>query len=335
MASLLSSWSSNLKSLPENYAVPEGKRPGKLAPISRDIPVIDLGEADRAAVVQKIIKASQEFGLFQVINHGVTEKLMIDAMDVGKEFFSIAVEEKMKLTASAGDTENGWELYTGAGKYSTQDFDYWKDSLLHPCHPLESCIKSWPDKPARYRKVMVPYIVEVRELGKRVLELIYEGLGFTEDNFDNYDLFLMIHNYPECPDPSSALGAAGHYDGNLITFLQQDVYGLQLFKDGEWLGAEPLPNAFVINIGFALEVISNGKLKSAFHRVVTNSDRFRTSFANFFNLPFERIIEPAKSVVSPSNPPVYRRFLFKEYMEVLMSKNSDTNPTVDYFKIKN
>ena len=69
MASLLSSWSSNLKSLPENYAVPEGKRPGKLAPISRDIPVIDLGEADRAAVVQKIIKASQEFGLFQVHGH--------------------------------------------------------------------------------------------------------------------------------------------------------------------------------------------------------------------------------------------------------------------------
>ncbi|XP_027103210.2 hyoscyamine 6-dioxygenase [Coffea arabica] len=332
MASLVSSWSSSLQTLPANYVVPVDQRPGKLAPISMDIPVIDLGDADRGAVVQKIIKASQEFGLFQVINHGVPEKLMIDAKSVGQEFFSIAAEGKEMLIAD--DTQHGWELYTSSGKYSTQDFAFWKDTLQHPCHPLESCVKSWPDKPARYREVIGPYTVEVRELGKRVLELIYEGLGFTEKNFDSYDLVLMIHNYPACPDPGSALGSGGHYDGNIITLLQQDVYGLQLFKDGQWHGVEPLPNAFVINISFALEVISNGKLKSALHRVVTNSDCSRTSFASFINVLFNRIIEPAKSVVSPSNPPVFRGFLFEEFMEVLISKNSDMDATFDYFKIK-
>ena len=89
--------------------------------------------------------------LEQVINHGVPEKLMIDAKSVGQEFFSIAAEGKEMLIAD--DTQHGWELYTSSGKYSTQDFAFWKDTLQHPCHPLESCVKSWPDKPARYRYV--------------------------------------------------------------------------------------------------------------------------------------------------------------------------------------
>ena len=64
MASLLSGWASTLQSLPESYVLPEDKRPGKPIPISNDIPVIDLGDANRAAVVQKIMKAVQEFGVF-------------------------------------------------------------------------------------------------------------------------------------------------------------------------------------------------------------------------------------------------------------------------------
>ncbi|KAL3518800.1 hypothetical protein ACH5RR_021389 [Cinchona calisaya] len=286
MASLLSSWSFNLQSLPATYVVPAEKRPGKPAPISKDIQVIDLGNLNRGDLVQKIIQASQEFGLFQVINHGVPEMLMIDTDNIGKEFFSMATEENETLS-SADDAQKGWKLYTSSGSYIAQDFKYWKDTLEHSV----------------------------------ILLRLASKLG------------LIIQQDIACPDPSSALGVGGHYDGNLITILQQDVYGLQLFKDGQWLGVEPLSNAFVINIAFALEVISNGTLKSAMHRVVTNSDYSRTSLASFVNFPFDKIIEPAKSVVSPSNPPVFRGFQFKEFFEVLFSKNSNMEATFEYFKI--
>ncbi|KAL3518799.1 hypothetical protein ACH5RR_021388 [Cinchona calisaya] len=334
MASLVSTWSSNVRSLPKNFVVPLEKRPGKPIPICKDIPVIDLGDSTkhrRADIVQQIIKASQDFGLFQVINHGVSEKMMIDAITVGKEFFQIPVEEKEKFCAESG--ENGCRVYTSSARHMTQDFKYWKDSLVHRCHPLEEYIKIFPDKPAQYREIMGPYSVKVRKLGIKILDLIYEGLGLTEENFDNYDLLLMIHNYPACPDPSLALGIDGHRDGNLVTILQQDVYGLQLFKDGQWLGVEPLPYAFVINIAFALEVISNGKLKSAVHRVITNSDCSRTSLANFVNIASDEMIEPAKSLISPSSPPVFRSFQFKEYLQVLSRNNSDSEATFQYFKI--
>lgn len=93
-----------------------------------------------------------------------------------------------------------------------------------------------------------------------ILELISEGLGLETSYFKNElseATVLSINYYPPCPDPSLTLGIPKHCDPNIITILNQDVGGLQVFKDGEWIGVEPIPNAFVINIGYALQVISN------------------------------------------------------------------------------
>lgn len=69
MEVLMSNWS-DVQSMPENYVFPPDKRPGKLIfPDCKDIPTIDLEKAeglDRAEIIQQIMKASQEFGFFQV-----------------------------------------------------------------------------------------------------------------------------------------------------------------------------------------------------------------------------------------------------------------------------
>lgn len=72
--------------MPEDYIFPPDIRPGKLiVPLCKTIPVIDLSMAearDRNSIIKKVLNASQEFGFFQVINHGVSENLMDDAMDL-------------------------------------------------------------------------------------------------------------------------------------------------------------------------------------------------------------------------------------------------------------
>lgn len=46
MEKLVSSWSINVQSLPENYVLPPGQRPGKLiVPPCKSLPVVDLGKA--------------------------------------------------------------------------------------------------------------------------------------------------------------------------------------------------------------------------------------------------------------------------------------------------
>ena len=98
--------------------------------------------------------------------------------------------------------------------------------------------------------------MEVRKLSLRILDLICEGLGIEEGYFADElskAQALVVNHYPPCPNPSSVLGVGGHFDPNLLTRLQQE-YGLQMYKDEQWVGVEPLPHAFVINIANLLEV---------------------------------------------------------------------------------
>ena len=92
----------------------------------------------------------------------------------------------------------------------------------------------------------------------RILELICEGLGLESGYFEgklSEVTSLSVNHYPPCPDPSLTLGLSKHCDPNLITILHQDdVCGLQIFKDNEWVGVDPVPSAFVVNIGYQSQV---------------------------------------------------------------------------------
>ncbi|TXG71908.1 hypothetical protein EZV62_000487 [Acer yangbiense] len=61
---------------------------------SNNIPVLDLEGHDRNEIIQQITKASQEFGFFQVINHGVSKELMDETRNVVKEFHAMSAKEK-------------------------------------------------------------------------------------------------------------------------------------------------------------------------------------------------------------------------------------------------
>ncbi|PRQ25882.1 putative hyoscyamine (6S)-dioxygenase [Rosa chinensis] len=67
-----------------------------------------------------------------------------------------------------------------------------------------------------------------------------------------------------------------------------------VFKDEQWLVVEPVPDAFVVNIGHTLQIISNGKLSSAEHRVVTNKKILRMSVVSFIILPETAILNLQK-----------------------------------------
>ncbi|XP_058208350.1 hyoscyamine 6-dioxygenase-like [Rhododendron vialii] len=339
MLTRLSSWSRNVQSVPPNYVLPEDQRPGGdvAAPVCKDIPVIDLSQLsglDRVETIQLIMKANMDLGMFQVINHGVPEELMDETMNLFKEFFNMPAEDKAMYYSEDG-TSKGFRIYTS----SMKGVNTWKDSVRHICEPLEDNIQSWPEKPARYREVVRAYSVEVRKLSLRILDLVCEGLGIESGYFrDELSKFqeLLVHNYPPCPEPGLVLGVGGHTDPSLLTLLQQqDVYGLQIFKGGQWLGVEPIPHAFVINISDQLEVISNGKLKSARHRVVTNADIARTSLVTFINPSLESIIEPEKALESASEPQLFKSFRFKEYRDIYFANLRDPNDatTLDAYKL--
>lgn len=95
-----------------------------------------------------------------------------------------------------------------------------------------------------------------------MLDLMTKALGM--DPKDTRNLFegglqgMRMNYYPPCPQPEHAIGLNSHSDASGLTILLQinEVEGLQIRKDGAWIPVKPLPNAFVINIGDAMEVIS-------------------------------------------------------------------------------
>ncbi|KAM7523099.1 hypothetical protein LguiA_013001 [Lonicera macranthoides] len=320
---LVTSWYNGVQSLPENYIMPPERRPNNFS-ICTNIPVVDLAQElnhGRTDLLEQIMKASQEYGVFQVINHGISEEMMSEAISLNKEFFVMPAEEKAGFYCE--DFYHNIRLYTSGYNYYAEDVHYWKDTLKLPCNLLESHLHSWPHRPHRYREVVGPYTVEVRMLTMRILELIGKGLGleagyFKEERSSGHGL--VINYYPPCPEPSLALGIRAHCDAYLITLIQQNNYGLQITKkDGEWVGVDPLPNAFVVMIANQLQVISNGKLRSAEHRGVTNLDSDRISIVNFFGPSKKCLIEPAKALVSTNNPSRFRSFKYIEFLEHYMA----------------
>ncbi|XP_059660363.1 hyoscyamine 6-dioxygenase-like [Cornus florida] len=339
MAKLLSSWCKDAQSLPKNYVFPPDKRPGELNSPVYSGPVVDLSKAvgqGQAETIQQIIQACQEFGFFQVIKHGVSGSLMHDTKNVMKEFFDMP--DEVKSSVFTADASKRCRLFTSSLNYTNEEAYYWRDNLTHPCHPWEDCMQLWPKKPTRYREVVGTYTVEVRKMILKVLDLICGGLGLEQGYFggDLSKIELLSTNlYPRCPDPSLALGCHRHCDPNLITFLDQgEVYGLQVCKDGQWIGVEPISNAFVVLIGCQLQIISNDKIRGPEHRVLTNSNKDRISIGCFVIPTYECFIEPAKALVSTCNPPLYRALQYKDFLSTYDEKIGNFRAVMECSKLQ-
>lgn len=136
--------------IPPEFIRPEIEQPAKttfLGPAPR-IPSIDLSHPDQHHLVGLITEASREWGLFQVVNHGIPSELLHKLQSVGKEFFQLPQEEKEKYAKPAHSVEGyGTKLQKDAhGKKS------WVDHLFHKIWPPSSVnYQFWPNNPPSYR----------------------------------------------------------------------------------------------------------------------------------------------------------------------------------------
>ncbi|PHT31236.1 hypothetical protein CQW23_27573 [Capsicum baccatum] len=337
MEILISNWS-NVECVPKKYIFPPERRPGKLEfPVCHDIPLIDFAHNHPDEIVQQVIRACQEFGIFQVINHGVCENLMYATMNMYKEFFKLPSEYKAKFYSN--DINKSCRIYSSTFAYDTEEFHYWRDNFTHRCHPLEEYIQSWPDKPPKYREVVSEYSRETRKLLYKILDMICKGLGLEKGYFEgevSKTHLLSVNHHIPCPNPSLTLGMPVHSDPNLITLLQQcDVPGLQILKDGQWIGVHHVPHSLIVIPGIQLKVMSNDKFITPVHRVVTHRLEARTTIGVFLGPSLEFLIKPATALVR-TEPAEFRAFTYPEFFKVFNggANKSDAQLTLNHFRDK-
>jgi len=306
---------------------------------SDSIPVVDLKDLDgpnRTSVVQEIRLACEQDGFFQIVNHGVPEAAMKSMMGIAKEFFEMPVEDRACLYS---ENPNQRVRLATSFNICKEKVLNWRDYLLHPCHPLEEVIGSWPEKPAAYREIAGKYAADVRALILRLLAAISEALGLDSDYlnriFGKHSQLMDIMYYPPCPNPDLTLGTPRHSDARGITVLMQDaVSGLQVLRDEKWVAVEPIANAFVVNMGDQLQVVSNGRFRSVEHRAVTNAFAPRISVPTFYGPSEDAFIAPAASMIDEQHPALYKGYKFGEFMRIFWSQELKSKTVLDHFKIE-
>ncbi|KAI3859015.1 hypothetical protein MKX03_011104 [Papaver bracteatum] len=82
----------------------------------------------------------------------------------------------------------------------------------------------------------------------------------TRELFSDCYQSMRLNYYPPCPKAEQVLGFSPHSDADALTIVLQpnETEGLQIRKDGNWVPVKPIHNAFVVNIGDIMEIVSNG-----------------------------------------------------------------------------
>ncbi|KAK8952063.1 1-aminocyclopropane-1-carboxylate oxidase [Platanthera zijinensis] len=283
------------------------------------VPVIDFSKLEgpaRAATMADIAEACEEWGFFQLVNHGVSLDLLDRVKKVVGECYAMEREEGFKDSEVARLL---CDLIDGDDASSRLDGVDWEDAFfLHDDN-------QWPSSPLQFKETMKEYRSELKKLAERVMSIMEENLGLPKGHIlktfsaggDRLPSFgTKISHYPPCPYPDRVAGLRAHTDaGGLILLFQDDkVGGLQVLKEGRWFDVQTLAGAIVVNTGDQIEVISNGRYKSAWHRVLAVPDGNRRSVASFYNPALEATIEPAAD--AGPGPAEYPRFVFGDYMKV-------------------
>ncbi|GKU94296.1 hypothetical protein SLEP1_g7811 [Rubroshorea leprosula] len=303
------------------------------------VPVIDLKKLPSEDVeMERFHTACKDWGFFQLVNHGVSNELVEKVKLEIKEFFDLPMEEKKKFWQHPGELEG----YGQAFVVSEEQKLNWGDMfyvISLPTHLRKPYL--FPKFPASLRETLEAYSAELKNLAMKMLCLMAKALRMDpkdiEDLFEEGFLSMRMNYYPPCPQPERAIGLNSHSDAVGLTILLQisEVEGLQIKKDGEWIPIKPLPNAFVINIGDILEIVSNGIYRSIEHRATANSEKERLSIATFYAPKLDGDLGPAPSLVTPETPALFRRMGVADYFKGYFSRELRGKSYVDVLRVQN
>ncbi|XP_010465206.1 PREDICTED: feruloyl CoA ortho-hydroxylase 1 [Camelina sativa] len=327
-----------IKALPDQYIQPlEERLINKFVNETDEaIPVIDMSNPDESKVAEAVCDAAENWGFFQVVNHGVPLEVLDDVKAATHRFFNLPVEEKSKFTKenSLSSTVRFGTSFSPLAEKALE----WKDYLSLFYVSEAEAEQFWPDV---CRNETLEYMNKSKKMVRKLLEYLGKNLNVKELDETKESLFMgsiriNLNYYPICPNPDLTVGVGRHSDVSSLTILLQDQIGglhVRSLASGNWVHVPPVPNSFVINIGDAMQILSNGRYKSVEHRVLANGYNNRISVPIFVNPKPESVIGPLPEVIANGEEPIYRDVVYSDYVKYFFRKAHDGKKTVDYAKI--
>ncbi|KAM7505896.1 hypothetical protein LguiB_004800 [Lonicera macranthoides] len=308
------------------------------------VPIIDMesllsGDSNSMELeLKKLDSACKQWGFFQLIKHGVSSSVVEKVKMETQEFFKLPMEEKKRYWQKEGDIEGFGQAFVVSEE---QKLDWADIFFLATLPPHFRKPHLFPMLPLPFRETLEVYVAELKSLAMKMLECLAKALKMKAEDmktlFEEGMQSMRMNYYPPCPQPEKVIGLTPHSDSVGLTILLQlnEMDGLQIKKDGNWVPVKPLPNAFIINIGDILEIVTNGTYRSIEHRAMVNSAKERLSIATFCNPKFDGDIGPAPSLITQQTPANFRRIEVAEYVKGLFTRELNGKSYLDVMRIQN
>jgi isopenicillin N synthase-like dioxygenase len=290
----------------------------------QDIPIIDISAlrsvdpVRRAACAATLGGACRQIGFFCATGHDIPPSVISGTFDAARAFFDLPEDQK-ELVSYARSAHNRGYIRLGRERLDPTTPADRKEAFnvgleLGPDDPELIAGKPfrgtnlWPGLPG-WRERALAYYDACTRLAIDIHRGFALDLGLDEAFFthrlDRPMATLRLLHYP--PGDGASLGAGTHTDyGNLTLLATDGVAGLQVRRrDGTWIDAPHIPDAFICNIGDCLMRWTNDIYVSTPHRVRQPATE-RYSVAYFADPNPDAIVEVLPTCLPKGAAPRYQ-----------------------------
>ncbi|MCW5736807.1 MAG: isopenicillin N synthase family oxygenase [Enhydrobacter sp.] len=319
-------------------------------PTHDTIPIIDLGPtlAGEPGALQQaagqLRHALTEIGFYFIVNHGIERRLISGAYEQAARFHALPLEEKMRIRIDKhnvgylpmkGDTLRTSVVQTVTKPNLNEALFIARDLPIdHPDVIAGKRFRSanqWPADLPGFRETVMAYCDAMERLVQKLIRLYAVALDLPPTWFDaafqDYQYKLRMTHYPPQPEttPEDEFGIAPHTDTSFLTVLApNEVPGLAIRKrNGEWIDAPAIPDAFVVNGGQLLLRWTNDRFLATPHRAINRSGRERYALAFFCDATIDWPIAAVPTCVGPDKPPKYPTTTYTDYMIAYQKRTYD------------
>ena len=317
-----------------------------------EVPVIDLGPYLRSEpgalekTAQALGEASESLGFYFVGGHGVEQALVDRVFDETERFHALPMERKLSVRVADGKIvgflpPGGQTQRTskyGKSIHPDTSSSYYIREEFPADHPDRLAGKPWVwenkwiDGLPGFRETMQEYYKAMSTLVYRILRLQSVALGLGPDFLPDHEAFKpavfnlrLLHYPPRELTLDGQFGIGPHTDyGHLTILAQERVAGLEILtRDEQWIEAPALAGHFLLNNADLCSRWTNGRFRSAPHRVINKTGERRHSIP-FFTAPRNDVVlECLPTCQGPGNPPKYEPISYGEWIAQINKTNYD------------